>query len=180
MAPEGAKRDSMPKTFGQRCAMAGFTLLELVFAVILAVVLTRYAMMKLVTPGTMTLPAQAESVAASIRRAQGLAVERGQRMSFSVAASGADYRVTLVCAASGPCSTDQTYLLPKGMKITAAAPVYFNSLGQPVVSASASAAAATASSPFSMSFGSGITGEARTITVWPVTGRVTVDRPRPP
>ena len=59
-------------------AAAGFTLLDVVFTVVILGALAKFAMMKLVTPATMTLPAQAQSVADLIRRAQSLAVVRGQ------------------------------------------------------------------------------------------------------
>lgn len=158
----------------RRRAAAGFTLLELVFAVVLSGILTRYAMMKMLTPGTMTLPAQAQTVAASIRRAQGLAIERGQRMSVSVAASGANGTLAIACASSAPCSTNQTLTLAQGVAIDATSPVYFNSLGQPVTSAAVAASAATANSTFRLSYVSGAASSAQTVTVAPLTGRVTV------
>src|SRR2546427_13165743 len=88
-------------------AVAGFTLLELVFTVVILGVLAKVAMMKLVTPATMTLPVQAQSVADLIRRAQSMAVARGQRMSVSVATSGANGRVASASATgTTPCKTD--------------------------------------------------------------------------
>jgi len=71
-----------------RRAAAGITLLELVCAVVLVGILGKFAMAKLGSPLTLTLPTQAQSLADVIRRAQSLAVVRGQRMSVSVAASG--------------------------------------------------------------------------------------------
>ena len=91
-----------------RRAVAGFTLLEIVFTVVLLGILAKFAMMKLVTPATMTLPAQAQSLADLIRRAQSLAMVRGQRMSVSVVTSGANGSMAVACVASAPCNTDSS------------------------------------------------------------------------
>lgn len=121
-------------------AVAGFTLLEVVFTVVILGVLAKVALMKLVTPATMTLPTQAQSLADLIRRAQSLAMVRGHRMgvSVSLAASGASGHVDVACAASAPCSTDMSLSVNQGAVLeSAGTPLYFNSLGQPVDSAGA-------------------------------------------
>src|SRR4030095_6494886 len=94
----------------------GFTLLEVVIAAAVLAVLAKFAMMKLVTPATMTLPVQAQSLADLIRRAQSLAVVRGQRMSVSVDASGANGRVAVACASGAmPCNTDRILTVSQGV-----------------------------------------------------------------
>ena len=128
-------------------------------------------MMKLVTPATMTLPTQAQSLADLIRRAQSLAVVRGQVISVSVAASGADGRVVVACAASAPCSTDTSLTLSQGAVVGNTGTLYFNSLGQPVNSAGAALASDTS---FTLSYQTGETNTTYTVTVAALTGRVSV------
>lgn len=150
----------------------GFTLLELVFTVLLLGVLAKFAMMKLMTPATLTLPAQAQSLADLVRRAQSLAVVRGQRMSVSVVASGANGSVAIACTTgTTPCSTDTSLTVGQGAVIGAlATPIYFNTLGQPVTSAGAAASAAS-------SFGISYQSATYTVTVAPLTGRVSLSGP---
>jgi len=154
-----------------QCAVAGFTLLELVFTVVILSVLAKVAMMKLVTPATMTLPTQAQSLADLIRRAQSLAVVRGQRMSVSVATSGANGRVVVACAASAPCSTDTSLTVSQGAVVGNTGALYFNSLGQPVNSAGAALASDTS---FTLSYQTGENNATYTVTVAALTGRVSV------
>lgn len=152
-------------------AGAGFTLLEMVFIVVVLAALAKFAMMKLVTPATMTLPTQAQSLADLIRRAQSLAVVRGQVMSVSVAASGANGRVVVACAASAPCSTDTSLTVSQGAMVGNAGTLYFNSLGQPVNSNGAALASDTS---FTLSYQTGENNATYTVTVAALTGRVSV------
>jgi Tfp pilus assembly protein FimT len=150
-------------------ATAGVTLLEVIFVTVILAALAKFAMMKLVTPATMTLQTQAQSVADLIRRAQSLAVVRGQRMSVSVAASAPNWRVAVACA-SAPCNTDTDLLVTQGVSMVANT-LYFNSLGQPVNS-SGTALPADASFPLSYTTGSNVA--THTVRVRAVTGRVCV------
>src|SRR5205809_5639122 len=153
-------------------AVAGFTLLDLVFTIVILGALARYAMMKLVTPATMTLPTQAQSLADLIRRAQSLAVVRGQRMSVSVATSGANGRVDIACASgTTPCNTDTSLTVSQGAVVGSASTIYFNSLGQPVNSAGA---ALTSDASFTLSYQTGSNNATYTVTVSALTGRVSV------
>jgi len=150
-----------------RRAVAGFTLLEIVFTVVLLGILAKFAMMKLVTPATMTLPAQAQSLADLIRRAQSLAMVRGQRMSVSVVTSGANGSMAVACVASAPCNTDSSLTVGQGAVVGSASTIYFNSLGQPVDSTGAALASDTS---FTLSYSSA----TYTVTVAALTGRVSV------
>ena len=152
-------------------AVAGFTLLELVFTIVILGVLAKVAMMKLVTPATMTLHTQAQSLADLIRRAQSLAVVRGQRMSVSVATPGANGRVDVACAASAPCNTDTSLTVSQGAVVGNAGTIYFNSLGQPVDS---SGSALTTDRSFTLSYQTGSNNATYTVTVAAVTGRVSI------
>ncbi len=152
-------------------ASAGFTLLEMVFIIVVLGALTKFAMMKLVTPATMTLPTQAQSLADLIRRAQSLAVVRGQGMSVSVATSGANGRVVVACAASAPCSTDTSLTVSQGAVVGNTGTLYFNSLGQPVNSVGA---ALTSDTSFTLSYQTGENNATYTVTVAALTGRVSV------
>src|SRR4051794_14366371 len=116
-----------------RRAAAGFTLVESIFTVVIFAALVAYAMMKLITPATITLPTQAQCLADLIRRAQSLASVRGQRMSVSVATSGANGRVAIACASGTmPCNTDTSLTLSQGALVGSASTIYFNTLGLPV------------------------------------------------
>lgn len=148
-----------------RRAGSGFTLLELVFTVVILGALTKFAMMKLVTPATMTLQVQAQSLADLIRRGQSLAVVRGQRI--SVTPSVANGRVNVACAAA-PCNTDTSFTVSQGVTLgSASTTIYFNSLGQPVDS---TGAALTSDASFPLSYGAATC----TVTVATLTGRVSV------
>ena len=161
----------MRTSSGSRRTAAGFTLPEVIFAIVLLGVLATFATMKLQTPATMTLPAQAQSVADVIRRAQSLAVVRGQRMSVSVATSGANGRVAVACIASAPCSTDTSLTVSQGAVVGSAGTIYFNSLGQPVNSAGA---ALSSDASFTLSYQTGSNNATYTVTVSALTGRVSV------
>ncbi len=152
-------------------AVAGFTLLELVFIIVILGALAKFAMMKMVTPATMTLPTQAQSLADLIRRAQSLAVVRGQRMGVSVGTSGANGRVDVRCAASAPCNTDTSFAVSQGAVLASASTIYFSSLGQPVNSAGA---ALTSDASFTLSYQTGNNTATYTVTVAAITGRVSV------
>ena len=157
----------MHRSSPSRRSVAGFTLLEVVFTVVMLGVLAKFAMMKLVTPATMTLPAQAQALADLIRRAQSLAVVRGQRMSVSVATAGPDGRLAIACAASAPCNTDSSLTVGQGAAVGSASTIFFNSLGQPVNSTGAALASDTS---FTLSYNSA----TYTVTVAALTGRVSV------
>src|SRR5262245_49538171 len=121
----------MRTSTGSGRTAAGFTLLEAIFTIVLLGVFTQFAMMKLVSPATVTLPIQAQCFADLIRRAQSLAVVRGQRMGVSV--SAVNVRVTIACATGTmPCNTDTNYTASQGVAVAvcggSAATIYFNTL----------------------------------------------------
>jgi prepilin-type N-terminal cleavage/methylation domain-containing protein len=150
---------------------AGFTLLESVFTMVLLAVLGVYAMMKLVTPGTMTLPAQTQALADLVRRAQTLAMVRGQRMGVSVASSGANGRVAIACASgTTPCNTDEDFSFSQGVAVGGST-LYFNTLGQPTNNAGTPLASDVS---FTLSHTSGGVTATHTVTVAVLTGRVSV------
>jgi prepilin-type N-terminal cleavage/methylation domain-containing protein len=152
-------------------SQAGFTLLESIFTLVLLAVLGVYAMMKLVTPGTMTLPAQTQALADLVRRAQTLAMVRGQRMGVSVATSGANGRVAIACASgTTPCNTDEDLGFSQGVAVSGSA-LYFNTLGQPTNNAGTLLASDVS---FTLSHTSGGVTAANTVTVAVLTGRVSV------
>ena len=160
----------MHKSSNSRRAVAGFTLLEVIFTVVVLAVLATFAMMKLVTPATMTLPAQAQSLADVIRRAQSLAVVRGERTRVSVTTPGVNGSVAVACPASTPCNTDTSITVSQGA-VVGGSTVYFNSLGQPVNSAGT---ALTGPTSFTLSYATGSTTATYTVTVAALTGRVSV------
>lgn len=161
----------MHKSSNSRRAVAGFTLLQMIFTIVLLGVFAKFAMMKLLTPATLTLPAQAQSLADLIRRGQSLAIVRGERTLVSVTATGANGRMAVACPASAPCNTDTSLTVSHGAVVGGASSVYFNSLGQPVNS---SGAALTAPTNFTLSYATGSVTATYTVSVAALTGRVSV------
>ena len=161
----------MHATGRSRRRSAGVTLLEVIFTVVVLAILVKFAMMKLVTPGTLTLPTQVQSVADLIRRAQSLAVVRGQRMSVSVTTAGANGSVAAACVASAPCNTDASVTVSQGVVVGSLGTLYFNSLGQPVNSAGTALSSDTS---FTLSYQTGSTNTTYTVTVAALTGRVSI------
>jgi Tfp pilus assembly protein FimT len=166
------RRTNMRNIGEPKRAVVGITLLEVVFAIVILAVLARFAMMKLVTPATMTLPVQAQSLADTIRRAQSLAVVRGQRTSVRVGVAGMNGRLDVACAASAPCSTDTSFALNQGA-VLGGSTIFFNSLGQPVNSLGA---ALTSDTSYTLSYASAASAPSvtYTVTVAALTGRVSV------
>jgi len=158
----------MPRS---RRTLTGFTLLEVIFTIVVLGILAKFAMMKLLTPATMTLPMQAQSLSDVIRRGQSLAVVRGERTQVAVTTSGANGRVAVACPASTPCSTDTSITVSQGAVVGGASSVYFNSLGQPVDSAGT---ALTQDTIFTLSYTTGGSSATYTVTVAALTGRVSV------
>lgn len=160
-----------------RAACHGFTLLDTIFTVVVLGILAKFAMMKVLLPATVNLPAQAQSVSDTVRRAQSLAVVRGQRVRVT-ATSGANFSVAIApCDSAGTCTTDSslTVLAGTGVMLCTTNTVYFNSLGEPVVSAAPAAALATSSTSIPMAYTAACPASAPlTVTVAPLTGRVSV------
>lgn len=152
---------------GFKRKVAGLTLLEVIFVIVVLGVLTKVAMMKLVTPATMTLHTQAQSVADLIRRGQSLAVVRGQRHSVAVATAGANRSIAAACPASGGCSTDASFSVSQEVALGPVSTLYFNSLGQPVDNAGT---VLSTNSVFTVSY----EGTSFNVSVAPLTGRVSV------
>lgn len=162
----------MRKSSTSRRAIVGFTLLEVIFVIILLGILTKFAMMKLITPGTMTLPAQAQAVAGLVRQAQALAVQRGQRMCFRVDTTGANGRFAYAAPTGGACTaTESSLSMAQGVSVGSATTVYFNSLGLPVDNTGAALASNTT---FTVSYTTGGTTATKNIVVSALTGRVAV------
>lgn len=135
-------------------------------------VLAKFAMPKLATPATMTLQVQAQSAADLIRRAQSLAMTRGQRMSVAVAEPGTNGRLAIACASGAtPCSTDAAFTASQGAVVGNNSTIYFNTLGQPV---DVNGSALSSDSSFTLSFATGGTSTTHTVTVAAITGRVSV------
>ena len=149
----------------------GFTLLDVIFAIVLLGILAKVALMSVLTPATLTLPMQAQSVADLIRRAQSLAVVRGQRTSVSVTTSGMNGSLAIACVASAPCTTDSTLTVSHGAVVGSTSTLYFNSLGQPVNNAGVPL---TSDTSFTLSYQTGSVNAIFTVTVAALTGRVSI------
>jgi len=175
LSGRGARsREPVHAVPASRRRLRGFTLPEMVFTMVILAILAKFAMMKLVTPGTMTVHAQAHAAADLVRRAQSLAVVRGQRMGVSVTTSGANGRLAIDCTTgTTPCNTDSSLTLTQGVSLGGASSVYFNTLGQPVSSAGVPL---TANSSFTVGYTAGASAPVNTytITVAAQTGRVSI------
>ena len=146
--------------------------MEAAFVIVILGILTRYAVMKWVDPETLTLPVQAQSVADLIRRAQNLAMVRGQRMSVSVTTSGTNGTMAIACATGPtPCNTDTSLTVTQNVAVGNAAPIYFSSLGMPVDNAGT---ARTTDASYTLSFTTGENTTTYTVTVAALTGHVSV------
>lgn len=153
----------MPSMRGQ----SGFTLMEVIFTVILLAILARVAMMKLVTPPTLTLPVQAQFAADHIRRAQTQAMNCKQRMNVTLPTS---ISITVASAASPACLPSATLTLSQGVTISGSN-IGFNTLGQPLAGGGSPLASPAL---FTLSFTSSGRTQSSTVTVDALTGRVSV------
>lgn len=76
----------------ERGRARGFTVIELVFVLVIVGLLAVFVAPRLITTSSITLPAAAAKLAASIRYTQSLAMSRGQRYRINFA--GATYQIT--------------------------------------------------------------------------------------
>lgn len=153
----------MPSMRGQ----SGFTLMEVIFTVILLTILARVAMMKLVTPPTLTLPVQAQFAADHIRRAQTQAMNCKQRMNVTLPTA---ISIAVASAASPACLPSATLTLSQGVTVSGSS-MSFNTLGQPLGSGGSPLASPAV---FTLSFTTSGRTQSSTVTVDALTGRVSV------
>lgn len=152
--------------------MAGFTLLELLFVVVIAGLLARYAVMKWTDPAVLTMAGQAQAVAAMVRQAQNLAMTRGERMGVTVTTSGVNGVLSVACT-TAPCATDSRFTLTNRVALSSAAALFFGSQGTPI---NADGSARTTDLTYTLSFtpASGAAPTPHTVTVRRLTGTVVV------
>ncbi|WP_455203592.1 pilus assembly FimT family protein [Kaarinaea lacus] len=154
---------------------SGFTLIELVIVIILASVLSAYAVVKWPSDAQIKLPAQAGLMVTHLHHIQSLAMHWGQPLRLSVSSGG--YSVSCVTAGAAPCDSSPVIdpvtqspfavSLESGISL-AGANIDFDSLGRPVSSGSL-----VSSSP-ARSFALTAGGVTQTVTVQPLTGFVSV------
>jgi type II secretory pathway pseudopilin PulG len=158
----------------QRRRHGGFSLLQMVFTIVVLGVLAKFAIPKLLPAATMTLQPQAQGMRDVIRRAQSLAMTRGQRMRVTVSAAASS--VSVACASgTPPCSTDASFIATQGVRVGSSSPaIDFNTLGQPVAIGSPSAAPLAASAAFWVTYNNPAVSGCRkyVVTVMPNTGQV--------
>jgi MSHA pilin protein MshC len=120
---------------------AGFTLVELVFVIILSGILAAYAVTQWPGDNELILPAQANSLVSDLRHSQALAMQWSQPLRFSVTTGS--YTVSCVTAsANAPCDSSPvidpatgsafSVTLPNGISLGTDASTDFDSLGRPV------------------------------------------------
>jgi Tfp pilus assembly protein FimT len=161
-----------PADMNQRCPHGGFSLLQMVFTIVVLGVLAKFAIPKMMPTATMTVQPQAQGVRDVIRRAQSLAMTRGRRM--RVAASGSN--VSVSCAPPASCTTDASFTATQGVSVgSSLAAIEFNTLGQPVAVGSSSSTPLAASAAFTVSYtppGLSVCSSKYVVTVQPNTGQV--------
>ncbi len=109
---------------------AGFTLLELVAVLLLLAILSTSLFLRW-SPGSSTLNAQADQLAAVLRHAQALALTQGRSLTFDVQ-STTSYAITDGTATvTDPQGVVQSYTLANGV-ILAGNDLDFDSLGRPI------------------------------------------------
>lgn len=158
-------------SFWQRGRIRGFSLLELVIALVLVGVLAVFAAPNLFTVQSITLPAVAAQVVSNIRYAQSLAMSQGQRYRINFTAT--TYQITdmsgvpivqPVTASTAAISVSPATLSGFNPPLTNNY-VAFDTKGAPYISATAALAAAA-----TLTLTSG--ADTSSITVIPETGRV--------
>ncbi len=149
---------------------AGFTLFESVIVMLLLGIIAAYAAPKAFNASSMTLDAQARTLASDVQRAQLMAANTGNAVHFCSLSAGYVVQSSAVCPASVPPQTSVAQpiavTLDKQATLSALpATLSFNSLGQPSAAGSLQLLAAPS--------GSG----SITVTVAAVTGLVSVGSP---
>ena len=157
--------------FPERGRASGFSVLELVLVLVMVGLLAVFALPRVFTTESITLPAAAARLAASIRYTQSLAMSRGQRYRINFAAG--TYQITdmggapivqPLTAGTAAVSVAPATLSGFNPPLTAGY-VAFDGKGVPYVSATA-ALAGTAT--ITLTVGS----EAATVSIAPETGHV--------
>jgi len=140
-----------PAEMNQRRPPCGFSLLQMVFTIVVLGVLAKFAIPKMMPAATMTVQPQAQGVRDVIRRAQSLAMARGQRMRLTVSTAASS--VSVSCAPPASCSTDASFVATQGVGVVSSlAAIEFNTLGQPVAVGSPSSTPLAASTTFTVSY----------------------------
>ena len=144
---------------------AGFTLLELAAVLLLLAILSTSVFLRW-SPGSSTLNAQADQLAATLRHAQALALAQGRSLTLDVQ-SATSYAITDGAATiTDPQALVQSYTLANGVTL-AGNDLDFDSLGRPIDAGNNLIAAA-------QTWTLSADGATVSISVSPLTGFVTV------
>ena len=158
-------------SFNRRGRASGFTVLELALVLVIVGVLAVFAAPRMFTAQSITLPAVAAQVAASIRYTQSLAMSRGQRYRINFAAGA--YQITdmggapivqPLTASTAAVSVSPATLTGFNPPLTAGY-VAFDGKGQPYVSATTPLAG---TATITLTAGT----EVATVRILPETGHV--------
>lgn len=141
---------------------AGFTLFESVVVLVLLGIVAAYVAPQSFNAGTLTLRAQARTLASELQRAQLMAVTSGSTSTVTTSVSG-DVTQYTVTYGSSPAKTITTVALDGGVVFETGSltSLSFDSLGQP-----------SSGGHFQLTSG---TSPTVTVTIIEVTGLVTVD-----
>ena len=157
-------------SFLKRGRLCGFSMIELVIVLILAGMLAVYAIPRMTTPQSITLPAVANQLIGTIRYAQNLSMSQGQRYRINFAAGSYGITDMSGSTASLPPTAGTIVLLSPAILSGWNPPlingyVAFDTRGVPYISATTTLAATVT---LTLTSGS----DTAVITIAPETGRV--------
>jgi len=163
----------------QPTTVKGFTLIELVAVLVIVAIIAIFIVPRTPTQAAMTLSARVEQLAADIRYTQTLAMSNGQRYCITLTPSSPYSGYSMTTGASNcatttahPANFAQPIAMCSGATCVTAPALtngylQFDSLGQPYTAA---ATLLAADAVITVTDG----GSSQTLTVTPITGRVTV------
>lgn len=138
----------------QRIAAPGFTLVELVVAIVVIGIISAFVIPRSVSSAQLTLPSQARKMAGDLRRVQTLASTWGRSLRVAVTTGpNGTYSVSCVIAGAAPCNTNAnapvidpatgesfSVSLQNNVSLAGPATLDFDSSGKPSAAASYSQA----------------------------------------
>ncbi len=147
----------------------GFTLIELVLVILIAAILSTYAIIRFPT-GSINIAAQADQIMADIRHAQSLAINRGQR--YRINFNNDRYWISSADGATlytHPASGSTMILLDTGITLSSSHGfLVFDGQGTPYTNALTPGTTLATNAVITLS----TSGETRTVRISPETGRV--------
>ncbi len=147
----------------------GFTLIELVLVLLIAAIISTYAIIRFPS-GSINISAQADQIVADIRHTQSLAINRGQRYRINFASDR--YWISSADGATlytHPASSSTTIFLDTGISLSSSHGfLVFDGQGTPYINTLTPGTALGSDAVVTLTAAS----ETRTVRITPETGRV--------